>query len=77
MESMLNYLEYWELLETWEHKDLERAWKAIHNSDIQEELYEEESSLLAFLIDTRLQEKLNLYFEDIERDKNKRQNHVW
>jgi len=69
MEVMQNYLDYWELLESWTHEDLIKAWKAIHNFELQEELYEEESALLAFLIDTDLQEKLNLYFEDVARDK--------
>jgi len=73
MEIMQNYLEYWDLLETWTHKDLVTAWEAIHNSDLQEELYEQESVLLAFLIDTELQEKLNLYFEDIRNDKERGQ----
>ena len=77
MEVMQNYLEYWDLLESWTHKDLTRAYKAIHNYKLQEELYEEESALLAFLIDTELQEKLNLYFEDIQRDKTRRQLYDW
>jgi hypothetical protein len=77
MEIMHNYLEYWELLESWTHDDLQRAWDAIHCSELQEELYEEESALLAFLIDTELQEKLHLYFEDIERDKKERPIYDW
>jgi hypothetical protein len=69
MEVMEHYLEYCDLFENYTSKELEIAWKAIHNSDLQEELYEQESSLLAFLIDTNLQEKLHLYFEDLEKDK--------
>jgi hypothetical protein len=77
MEIMRNYLEYYELLESWSHADLQRAWDAVHCSKLQEELYEEESILLAFLIDTELQEKLHLYFEDIERDRNRSKIYDW
>jgi hypothetical protein len=68
-EMMPNYLEYYELFETYTYEELCLAYDAIHNSEIQDELYASESTLLAFLIDTELQEKLNLYFEDIENDK--------
>jgi len=77
IEPMINYLEYWDLLESWSHKDLELAWEAIHNNDLQETLYAEESPLLAFLIDVDLQEKLNLYFEDIQRDNSNKEKYGW
>jgi len=70
MERMKHYLEYCELMEYWSHEELAFAWEALHNHEIQEELYEKESPLLVFLIDSSLQEQLFLYFEDIERDKN-------
>ena len=72
MQIMNNYLEYSELLDHWTHKELQRAWEAIHCCKLQEEFYEEEGSLLAFLLDNSLQEKLRLYFKDIENDKNER-----
>jgi len=67
-EKMPNYLEYHELFESYTYAELCLAYEAIHNSEIQDELYADESVLLAFLIDTDLQEKLNLYFEDIAND---------
>ena len=72
MEIMKHYLEYRELMDDWSHADLKRAWDAINCSELQDELYEEESPLMAFLIDTSLQEKLYLYFEDFLEDQDKR-----
>ena len=69
IDSMPNYLEYCDLFENWTHEELKTAYNALTNCKLQEELYEQESVLLAFLIDVDLQEKLHLYFED---DKNYR-----
>jgi hypothetical protein len=77
MDIMENYLEYHELFDRYTADELKLAWEAIHCSRIQEELYEDESPLLAFLIDIDLQEKLNLYFEDLEKDKLKGSIYDW
>jgi hypothetical protein len=71
MDIMENYLEYCELFDRFTFEELMFAWEAIHNHEIQEELYEQESPLLEFLIDSNLQEKLYLYHEDLEKDKYK------
>lgn len=64
-----NRQNYLGLIEDYTKDELDRAWKAIHCCELQEELYAEESQLLVFLIDTDLQEQLILYHEDIERNK--------
>jgi hypothetical protein len=75
MKIMNNCLEYSDLLDHWSHNELQRAWEAIHCCELQEEFYEEEGPLLAFLLDNRLQEKLHLYFKDIEYNENERPTH--
>jgi|GEM_PF-4239929 len=65
---MTNYTEYCDLFDTYTYSELQEAYAAIHSHELQEELYENESPLLAFLIDTDLQEQLNLYFEDLRKD---------
>jgi hypothetical protein len=77
MDYMEHYMEYSDLFENYSAVDLQLAWDAIHCSKIQEELYETEDPLLAFLIDTDLQEKLHLYFEDLEKDKLKGNLYDW
>ncbi len=65
---MTNYCAYSDLFDNYTYSELQEAYKAIHSHELQEELYENESPLLAFLIDTDLQEQLNLYFDDVHRD---------
>ena len=67
-DSLPNYEEYSDLFEEWNHEDLKRAYDALHSCEASDELYEMESPLLAFMIDTTLQEKLHLYFEDLRND---------
>ncbi len=63
---MPNYSQYSKLLEEYSKEDLDLAFNAIHCSDTQDGLYEDESPLLVFLLDTEKQEQLFLYHEDLE-----------
>ena len=65
MTHLPNYYEYRDILEEYSPEELGYAWEALHCSEIQDELFANESSLIAFLIDTRLQDKLYMYIEDI------------
>jgi hypothetical protein len=69
MKDLPNYEEYRDILMDYTPEDLGYAWQAIHNHEIQEELFEKESYLLAFLVDTNLQESLALYIKDIAYSK--------
>lgn len=64
MSIMPNYLEYDFLFESYTVDDLELAWKALHDPELEQELYETNSMLLHFMVDTQLQEMLALYIED-------------
>jgi len=64
MHALPNYLEYAELFDEYTFKELKRAYLAISNSDLQDELYETESPLLVFLVDSYKQEQLLLFFSD-------------
>jgi len=63
--TMPNYLEYCDLLDNYSYPELLRAYNALSSSEKQDILYAEESALLIFLIDTKKQEQLYLYFEDM------------
>jgi hypothetical protein len=63
-ENYPNYCDYQDLFDEWTYPQLCEAWEAIHCSDKAEKLYEEESTLLVFLVDTQKQEQLFLFFED-------------
>jgi len=69
MKNLPNYEQYRDLIEEYSPEDLGYAWEALHNFEIQEELFEKESYLLAFLIDVELQEQLHLYIEDVRYSK--------
>ena len=64
MHTLPNYLEYKELFDEYSFKELKMAYDALYNSELQEELYEAESPLLVFLIDTQKQDQLRLFFSD-------------
>jgi hypothetical protein len=63
---MHQYYEYQELLDEYTEDELFLAYRALTNVLLQEELYETESILLTFLIDTDKQEQLCLWYEDQE-----------
>ncbi len=65
---MTHYTEYEDLFDEWTYGELKKAYRALTNTELQDELYQEESPLLIFLIDTSKQEQLYLYFEDIKND---------
>jgi hypothetical protein len=64
MHTLPNYLEYAELFDEFTFKELKQAYKSLSNSDLQDELYETESPLLVFLVDTKKQDQLVLFFDD-------------
>lgn len=68
MHTLPNYLEYHELFDEFTDSELKEAHDALFDSELQEELYEKESILLTFLIDTKKQEQLILYFKDLSID---------
>jgi len=72
-EFMPNYLEYSDLFDDWTRKELDLAWACVNSSELQDDLYSLNSPLLAFLVDTDLQDKLHLFQMDVvnERLKNK------
>jgi len=65
-----NFLQYAELFEDFSYIELTIAMDAIHDHELADQLFEEESPLLVFLVDSEMQEKLFLFFEDEENATN-------
>jgi len=63
-ENYPNWCEYQDLFDEWPYEDLVLAKNAIYDHQLADSLYESESPIIAFLVDTVLQEKLLLFFED-------------
>ena len=64
IENYPNYEEYQDIIDEFSYIDLSIAFDAIFDSEIADRLFAEESPLLVFLIDSEMQEKLVLFFED-------------
>jgi hypothetical protein len=64
LENYPNYEEYAELFDEFSYIELSIAFDAIHDHEVADKLFEEESPLLVFLVDSEMQEKLFLFFED-------------
>lgn len=73
MDTMPNYLEYDDLFEYYSAEDLDTAWEALHNHELEAELNDRGSYLLRFFVDTNLQEQLRLYQADMESFDNRGQ----
>lgn len=63
-ENYPNYCEYQELFDSYTYEELKLSYDALFDKDLSDSLYEAESPLIIFQIDTDLQEKLHLFFED-------------
>jgi len=61
-----NWLEYCDLFDDYGPEELGLAWQAVHDHEVADMLFEQDSFLIAFLVDTELQDKLFLYFEDMQ-----------
>ena len=64
IENYPNYEEYRDIIDEFSYIDLSIAFDAIFDSEVADQLFQEESPLLVFLIDSEMQEKLILFFED-------------
>ena len=67
IENLPNYDEYKDLIEDYTPIELKRAYRALHDKAYANFLFEMNNiSLLVFLTDVRMQEKLHMYFDDME-----------